>query len=65
MCFGLFNSNLRTILPNVYGLIMITQCWLPVVFGPLLTFVILRLPVYILVFVYFASSSSIACIVGT
>ena len=45
-----FHTNLRTMfLPSVYGLLIIIlkQCWLPVVFGPLIISVIL----YLLVFV--------------
>ena len=45
-----FHSNLKTMfLPSVYGLLIIIlkQCWLLVVFGPLIIFVIL----YLLVFV--------------
>ena len=53
VCFGLFDkyfhSNLRTMfLPSIYVLLIIIlkQCWLPVVFGPLITIVILYLLVY-------------------
>ena len=45
-----FHSNLKTMfLPSVYGLLIIIlkQCWLLIVFGPLIILVIL----YLLVFV--------------
>ena len=54
MCFGLFDkyfhSNLRTMfLPSIYVLLIIIlkQCWLPVVFGPSIISIILYLLVYI------------------